>query len=290
MFRTLLDIIRTSIIATACTPGSSWNATGLTVAGTTSISGSNSTLLSYTNDVGVDIYLNLYVADANNQRIQRFASGSTTGQTVGGVVGTIGSTSNLFNYPRAIFVSTSTLFVSDLYNYRIQRYTYNASSAVTVAGGNGLGSGLNQINICHGIYVDVNGTVYFSDYSNNRVMKELNTSSTGVVIAGNNGAGNASNQFNGPMGIYIDVNNGSILYVADSANHRIQKWTIGGTTGITVAGGNSAGSALNQLNTPRAVISDSSYNLYISDTNNHRIVVWASGATVGTLLAGTSGT
>ncbi|CAF3860029.1 unnamed protein product [Rotaria sordida] len=120
-------------------------------------------------------------------------------------------------------------------------------------------------------------------------MKKLNSSSSGVVIAGNNGNGNAANQFNGPMGIYIDVNNGSIIYVVDSSNHRVQRWVIGGTPGTTVAGGNSNGTALNQLNSPRAVISDSNGNLYISDTNNHRIVMWTSGATVGILIAGTSG-
>ncbi|CAF3920164.1 unnamed protein product [Rotaria sp. Silwood1] len=120
-------------------------------------------------------------------------------------------------------------------------------------------------------------------------MKQLNSSSNGVVIAGNNGNGNAANQFNGPMGIYLDVNNRSIIYVVDSSNHRVQRWIIGGTSGTTVAGGNSNGSALSQLNNPRSVISDSNGNLYISDTNNHRIVMWASGATVGILIAGTSG-
>ncbi len=135
--------------------------------------------------------------------------------------------------------------------------------------------------------MDANGTVYFSDYTNNLVMKKLNSSSTGVVIAGNNGAGSGLNQFNSPQGICFDVNNASILYVADSANNRIQRWIVGGTTGTTVAGGNSAGPALNQLNSPRAVISDSNGNLYISDTNNHRIVMWSSGASVGTVVAGT---
>lgn len=118
-----------------CTPGSSWNATGLTVAGVTGVSGTNSTLLTYTNDVGIDTYSNLYVADANNQRIQRFPLNSLVGQTVAGT-GTVGSGSNQFNYPRALFISGSTLFVSDQYNYRIQRYSYNTSSATTVAGGN----------------------------------------------------------------------------------------------------------------------------------------------------------
>lgn len=155
--------------------------------------------------------------------------------------------------------------------------------------GNNAGSGLNQINICYGVYVDTNGTVYSSDYTNNRIMRQLNTSSSGVVIAGNNGAGSAANQLNSPMGIYISPNNKSLIYIADSANNRIQRWVIGGTSGTTVAGGNSAGSALNQLNTPRAVLVDSSENIYISDTNNHRIVMWTSGATAGTLIAGTSG-
>jgi sugar lactone lactonase YvrE len=120
-------------------------------------------------------------------------------------------------------------------------------------------------------------------------MSQLSSSSTGVVIAGNNGAGSALNQFNGPMGICLDANNASILYVADSSNNRIQQWIVGGSVGTTVAGGNSAGSALNQLNSPRTMISDSNRNLYISDTNNHRIVMWASGASVGTVIVGTSG-
>ena len=87
----------------------------------------------------------------------------------------------------------------------------------------------------------------------------------------------------------FDVNNASILYVADSGNHRIQRWVVGETTGTTVAGGNSAGSALNQLYSPRVVISDSNENLYISDTNNHRIVMWSSGASVDIVIVGTSG-
>lgn len=155
--------------------------------------------------------------------------------------------------------------------------------------GNGVGSSLNQINVCYGVYVDANGSIYFSDYSNNRVMKQLNSSSTAVIIAGNNGAGSALNQFTSPMGIYIDVNNASILYVADSGNHRVQQWIIGASAGVTIAGGNSNGAALNQLNSPRAVISDSNGNIYISDTNNHRIIMWSQGATVGTVVVGITG-
>ena len=123
------------VLAGACAPGISWNTTGITVAGVTGAQGSNSTLITYPNDVSIDIYGNIYVADTNNQRIQRFPNSSSIGQTVAGATGTIGAGSNQFNYPRAIFVSGDVLYVSDVYNYRIQRYSYNAASATTVAGG-----------------------------------------------------------------------------------------------------------------------------------------------------------
>jgi hypothetical protein len=124
------------ILVASCIPGSSWNATGITVAGVTGMQGSNSTLLSYTNDVAIDIYSYIYVADTDNQRIQRFAPNSFVGQTVAGVSGSTGSSSNQLNYPRAIYVAGTVLFISDVYNYRVQRYLYNATSGTTVAGGN----------------------------------------------------------------------------------------------------------------------------------------------------------
>lgn len=128
----ILHLLVLSVIS--CIP-SLWNTTGITVAGTTGVLGNNSTLLAYTNDVAVDVYFNIYVADADNQRIQRFPSNSLVGQTIAGT-SSVGSSSTQFNYPRAIFVSTTTLFVSDVYNYRIQKFNYNSSSGITVAGGN----------------------------------------------------------------------------------------------------------------------------------------------------------
>ena len=155
--------------------------------------------------------------------------------------------------------------------------------------GNGMGSAFNQMNLCYGLFVDASGTVFFSDYNNHRVMEQSNSSTSGLVIAGNNGAGSASSQLNNPMGIFIDVNNASILYVVDSGNHRVQEWIIGATSGTTIAGTGVAGSALNELDSPRSIIGDASGNVFISDTNNHRIVMWARGATAGVVIAGTSG-
>ncbi|CAF4279615.1 unnamed protein product, partial [Adineta steineri] len=90
--------------------------------------------------------------------------------------------------------------------------------------------------------------------------------------------------------------NGTYLYIADCNNHRIQKWKLpkNGSTpltaGITVAGGNGAGSAANQLDSPYGVyVSKKTGTIYVADTNNHRIQRWAVGASYGTTLAGING-
>ena len=41
------------------------------------------------------------------------------------------------------------------------------------------------------------------------------------------------------MGIAVDAT--GVIYVADSGNHRIQKWVPGAMAGVTVAGGNGNG-------------------------------------------------
>ena len=98
------------------------------------MNGSNATLLLYTNDVAIDTYYNIYVADTDNQRIQRFPPNSLIGETVAGT-GAAGSGFNQLSFPRAIFVAGDVLYISDFYNYRILRYSFNASSGTTVVGG-----------------------------------------------------------------------------------------------------------------------------------------------------------
>ena len=43
------------------------------------------------------------------------------------------------------------------------------------------------------------------------------------------------------------------LYVADTENHRIQKWYNGASEGETVAGGKGGGAGLHQLDTPYGI-------------------------------------
>ena len=107
---------------------------------------------------------------------------------------------------------------------------------------------------------------------------------TGEIVAGVTGVpGTAPNQLNEPWNIYVDSSN--ILYIADSQNHRIQRWLPGALTGTTVAGTGTAGSTSTDLNTPRDVFVDSSQNIYIADSNNNRVQFFASGSITGVTLS-----
>ena len=61
------------------------------------------------------------------------------------------------------------------------------------------------------------------------------------------------------------------------------------TEGTTVAGGNSSGSAANQLSFPRGIALDASGNMYIVDTGNDRVQKQEAGASEGTTVAGGNG-
>jgi len=56
------------------------------------------------------------------------------------------------------------------------------------------------------------------------------------------------------------------------------------SNGITVAGGNGQGSALNQLNHPMGLFIDDNSSIYIADTYNHRIIKWVSGSSNGEII------
>jgi len=99
---------------------------------------------------------------------------------------------------------------------------------VTVAGGNGQGSAANQFNIPTGIYVSrLDGSLYIADFYNNRIQKWAQNATFGTTIAGNPNATSGSTPYllNSPFGIAIDDGE-NYLYVADTANNRIQRFSL----------------------------------------------------------------
>jgi len=259
---------------------------GVTVAGGNGY-GVAANQLSYPYGVFVDRNGNIFIADIENNRIQKWAPGATSGVTVAGGNGA-GSAANQLNYPYGVFVDNNgNIFIADYNNSRIQKWAPGATSGITVAGGNGAGSAANQLAFPSSVFVDGNGNIFIADQSNNRIQKWSLSATAGVTVAGGNKQGAAANQLNYPWGLFIDsIGN---IFIADGGNNRIQKWAPGATTGSTVAGGNGQGAAANQFNYSLGVFVDIKGNIFIADNNNNRIQKWAPGAISGVTVAGGNG-
>jgi hypothetical protein len=119
----------------------------------------------------------------------------------------------------------------------------------------------------------------------------LRWNSTGTCVAGQASGtpGPAANQLQHPYALLFDSN--MSLFIVDSENHRIQKWSSGATVGVTVAGlaNGTAGTSSYALKNPVGMAMDSVSNLYFTDRDNHRVMYWAKGATSGTIIAGFTG-
>ena len=314
---------------------------GLTIAGGNG-SGSADDQLYFPWGVYGDRSGNIYVSDAQNNRIQKFPTGSTSatnGTTVAGGNGA-GTGANQLTTPEGLFVdSYGNIYVADYYNNRIQKFaagSTSASNGITVAGGNGQGSDSNQFDGPVGVYVDGSGNVFVADSKNNRIQEfpaGSSSATNGITVAGGNGQGIDSNQLNLPYGVYLDgssniyvaeYGNGGIrkfpagstsstngiivasvesmgiyidgsdnLYAAELDNHGIEKFPSGSTSatiGITIAAGNGRGYADNQLDQPTGVYIDSVGDIYVADNNNGRIQKWPQPPilTIDTIISVTS--
>ena len=105
----------------------------------------------------------------------------------------------------------------------------------------------------------------------------------GETVAGGADRGPGPSQLYDPYGVAVD--SAGNVYVADTSNHRVQRWAPGATEGVTVAGGNGAGDALDQLRWPRDVDVEPDGSVLVADTDNQRVVRWAVGATEGVVVS-----
>ncbi|CAF1305313.1 unnamed protein product [Adineta ricciae] len=285
----------------ACTCVGQWGGTTCTtfscetVAGDSNgSSGVTAGLLYYPYGVYVDSAGNVYVADTYNSRIQKWAPGATSGITVAGDSGgSFGIAAGLLYYADGVYVdSAGNMYVADNRNSRIQKWAPGATSGITVAGdSNGsYGSTAALLYYPIGVYVDSAGNVYIADYRNSRIQKWAPGATSGITVAGdsNGSSGVTAALLHYPFGVYVD--SAGNVYVADTYNHRIQKWAPGATSGITVAGDStgSYGVTAALLHYPIGVYVDSAGNVYVADYSNHRIQKWAPGATNGITVVGSS--
>ena len=179
------------------------------------------------------------------------------------------------HYPHGLGLvsSNSDVIVADTYNERVQGFTSSGAHLWT--------RGTSGVTACNNGEFDypedcaVYGSyAYVVDMWHHRVQK-LSVSTGNYVrkwpdIGCVSGAANG--QFKWPGGIGA---RGSYVYVADSSNHRIQKFDTFGA--FQASYGSGPGSGSTQFDLPYDVAIDSQGNMYIVDSNNRRIVKRDSG-------------
>ncbi|CAF1215172.1 unnamed protein product [Adineta steineri] len=179
--------------------------------------------------------------------------------------------------PTGIFIdSLGNIYITSKWCNWVTKWNPNATNATLVAGSLTAASGSDSqhLNTPYGLFVDeIHSLLYVTDAVNNRVQRFALGNLTGVTVAGGNGQGTASNQLNFPSAIRISQRDNS-YYVCDYYNNRIQRWAIGATYGVTIAGSSTGvvGSALNLLNAPYDIwVDPNTTYMLISDANNCRV-------------------
>ncbi|CAF0991998.1 unnamed protein product [Adineta steineri] len=100
-------------------PGAS---SGEFIAGTPGVSGSTATTLNNPIAIKLDAFLNMFVVEYSNHRVQMFCQNSQTAVTVAGT-GTSGSSATQLYALRGVaFDSSMNMYVSDAGNHRVQKY------------------------------------------------------------------------------------------------------------------------------------------------------------------------
>lgn len=269
--------------------------------------GTSNDRLHYPEGILVDPSNNLYVADANNHRIQNWSLTFSNSTTIAGISGTPMNNFNGLNLPGDIVIDAiGNIYVADTYNYRVILFYFGQSNGSLFAGTgkrNGIyldrfsrwqsflglaGSGNNEFNHPYGLSLDSNSnSLYVADYNNHRVMKYYLNSSNGTLVAGGNGGGSTSTQLNLPRGIHFDSTTNSI-FIANYGSHNIIRWPLGATNWILVAGSATGTSGHDSMTFtyPTDVTLDSFGNLYVADKDNHRIQFFSPNQTNGTTILG----
>ncbi len=161
--------------------------------------------------VAVDAQDYIYVADTDNNRIQKFdAKGQFMTKWGRG-----GRGEGEFNLPSGITLdSQGNVYVVDTDNHRVQKF--NADGKFVATWGQS-GSKQGEFYRPKGIAADKEGNLYVADCNNHRVQK---FSPTGKFLGAFGREGRAPGELSFPNAVAVDDT--GHIYVADSGNDRIQ--------------------------------------------------------------------
>jgi hypothetical protein len=226
---------------------------GIVVAGGNGY-GSDPNQLAFPNAVIVDNSGYIYVADYDNNRVQRFPPNST-----GDSVGTTIAANGISGAADIILDDSGYLYVASDMGGEVLKFPPGSDENTT---GTSIISGYNSM---WSIAMDGSGNIYTIDFDNIAIRKFPG----GNIVAGGNGQGSNANQFFGPIG--IRANASGDLFVTDRYNNRIQMFLTNTTSATTIGGLGGYGSGSSQLALPQQSCLDANGNLYVADQGNNRI-------------------
>ena len=187
----------------------------------------------YPTGIAVDGSGGVWVADAENHRVQtmgRDGQWRVVGGNPRGGDGAIGTGAGEFNNPFGIAVDgNGTVWVADAGNHRIQSKGRDGQWRVVGGnprGGDGArGTDAGEFSSPSGITVGADGTVWVADAGNHRI-QSMGRDGQWRVAGGKPGGGDGARgtdvgEFSSPFGITVDGN--GRVWVADSYSHRIQR-------------------------------------------------------------------
>ncbi len=247
------------------------------------------------NSIAIDHIGNIFICDADNQRIRKIDTAGIINTIVGdGTAGFLGDGGHAataeINYPGGIALDKyGNLYIADEYNNLIRKVdtagiiTSFAGDGTTGFSGEGGPATAAAIGFPFGLATDTAGNVFFSLTLDGRVCK-VTPSGIITTVAG---VGGGSGGFGGdggpataaildnPWGIATDL--AGNLYIADNVNERIRKVDLAGMIS-TFAGSGSYGFSgdggtptIAKFKDPAGVSVDATGNVYVADYNNHRI-------------------
>jgi tripartite motif-containing protein 71 len=231
--------------------------------------------------VGVDNAGNVWVADSQNNRIQRFSLDGKVLPFPAFAARGWSQAPGRFKLPYDVDADAlGNLFVADTQNHRIQKFTPQGRF-VRMWGRNGgdgtPGVGPGEMDQPRGLAVDPFGNVWVADHENARVLKFTGDGRLLLTLGANGGDGSfgeGAGEFNSPRGICTDP--AGTIYVADDVNHRIVKLANDGRWLATFgkAGGPASGfgTGPGEFKLPYGCAVDGRGHLWVADTNNHRVV------------------
>jgi len=215
----------------------------------------------------------LFVVDSSNNRIEDFCNfcSSSGGTATWAYSGQFGASQG-FNLASGIVFDGSTyLYVADTQNSRILIYDYMGNYYTQWTGSGGQAG--SQLSNPYDVAIDpTNGNLVVVDgfYNRVEVFSNYATNSSGNFIrkwgknVGDGTSGSGNGEFNGPSG--LDVDSSGNVFVADTNNNRIQKFSQSGSF-ISAFGSSS------QFHQPIDVaVYNSTGQVFVSDYGNNRIV------------------